>query len=281
MSGKPFDATLKDLIEGDPVAWAARFCPGPVLGASLVDADASTVTAAADKVLRVRQPGGECIVNLEMEARHAGDAPDRLLLYSAVLSNRHELPVRSVVLLMRPEANATAVTGLLEKRHEGEDQPYLTFRYHVVRVWEQSAGTLLAGPPSFLPLAPLTNDAVDDLAGVVTRAIHRMRAETSPDRSDKLERALFGLLDLRFEVDTINQLFLELQKMENTAVYRAVARITNRETILKMGRKKFGEPTAAQTEVIEQISDLPKLESLMLRLLDVSTWDELLAEEAP
>src|SRR3954470_16603930 len=135
MSGKPFDATLKDLVESDPAAWAARFCRGPVLDASLVDADASTVTAAADKVLRVRQAGGESIVNVEFETRHAADVPDRLLLYSTILSHRHELPVRSVMLLMRPEANATVVTGLLEKRQEGEAEPYLVFRYQVIRLW--------------------------------------------------------------------------------------------------------------------------------------------------
>jgi hypothetical protein len=116
MAGKPFDATLKTLIEAGPREWAERLCDRPVIDAALIDADISTVTAAADKVLRARLDSGECLVNIEPESRHAGDAPGRLLLYSTVLEHRHELPVRSVLLLLRPSANAVNVTGLLERR---------------------------------------------------------------------------------------------------------------------------------------------------------------------
>jgi hypothetical protein len=56
MSGKPFDASLKDVIEVHAADWA------PLLGAShakkvrVIDADVSTVTAAADKALLVEKP---------------------------------------------------------------------------------------------------------------------------------------------------------------------------------------------------------------------------------
>src|SRR3954447_2552212 len=111
MAGKPFDATLKDLIEADPTSWARRFLPGGVRSAALVDADVSSLTAAADKVIRAETDGGPVILNIEAEGRHAADAPDRLLLYGVVLRHRHELPVHSVLLLLRREANATTLTG--------------------------------------------------------------------------------------------------------------------------------------------------------------------------
>ena len=53
MAGKPFDASLKDIIEEYARAWAEQFTPGPILDVAVIDADVSTVTAAADKVIRV------------------------------------------------------------------------------------------------------------------------------------------------------------------------------------------------------------------------------------
>src|SRR5262245_26495513 len=139
MAQKPFDSSVKDLIEDDAQSRAARFHPFPVRAVTVIDADVATVTAAADKVLRVEDEYGVSLLNIEAEGRHAADAPGRMLLYSTVLGHRHALPVRSVLLLLRREANATNLTGVLEKRHAGETEPYLVFRYQVVRLWEQLA----------------------------------------------------------------------------------------------------------------------------------------------
>src|SRR5262249_25464673 len=87
---------------------------------SLIDADVSTVTAAADKVLRVEGDGGPWLLDIEPEARYAADAPDRLLLYSTILRQRHRLPVRSVLLLLRREANASNLTAPRSARRRGE-----------------------------------------------------------------------------------------------------------------------------------------------------------------
>ncbi|MBY0229656.1 MAG: hypothetical protein K2W96_10290 [Gemmataceae bacterium] len=205
--GQAVRATRKDRIEAAPPEWAARFCRRPVAEAALVDADLSTVTAAADKVLRVRQDTGECLADIEPESSHAGDSSDHLLLYSTLLEARHGLPVRSVLLLLRPEANATAATGLLEKRHPPDEQPCKTFRYEVVRVWEMELETLLGGALAFVPLAPLTNGAALDLTGVVRRAVARIKADAEPARVGTMEASLFVLLGLRYSGDLIDTLY--------------------------------------------------------------------------
>lgn len=124
MAGKPFDATMKDLIEADAASWAALASSIPPTSVRFEDADVSSVTAAADKVLRVVDATGEWLLDLEPQSSHAGDAPDALHLYSTLLQHRHGLRVRSVLLLLRPEANATSATGLLERRHPDEEVPY-------------------------------------------------------------------------------------------------------------------------------------------------------------
>ena len=107
MAGKPFDASLKDMIEENPRAWAELFMPGPILDATVIDADVSTVTAASDKVIRVRLADGDCLMDLEAQSSYDAAKPGMMLLYSVILNHRHHLPVRSIIVLLRSEANAT------------------------------------------------------------------------------------------------------------------------------------------------------------------------------
>ncbi len=49
-----------------------------------------------------------------------------------------------------------------------------------------------------------------------------------------------------------------------------------RKFILLQGRKRFGEPDDAAKALLASISNLEQLEGLGERLLDVSSWRELL-----
>jgi hypothetical protein len=47
--------------------------------------------------------------------------------------------------------------------------------------------------------------------------------------------------------------------------------------LLRLGRLNFGEPEAATVAALEAIPDLNRLEAMSERLLQVSTWQELLS----
>ena len=49
-----------------------------------------------------------------------------------------------------------------------------------------------------------------------------------------------------------------------------------REDILKLGTKRFGEPTAEMHAGLSEMNDITRLDTLMDRLLDVSSWAELM-----
>jgi predicted transposase YdaD len=293
MSGKPFDATMKDLIEADPAAWAARLC-GPVSAAELIDSELSTVTAAADKVIRIRQPWGETLVNVEPESSSSRDAPEQLLLYSAALNRRHDVPVRSVLLLLRPSAESEEASGVLEKYHRrAEDRapgelPYLVFRYEVERLGAWSVESLLAGPLPLAALAPLTDEEAGDMVGVVARAVRRMEAETEPERADRLERALTVLMQLRYGMDFIEEVVERVCAMEETAFDRFIARkgeergkeLAVREvisTLLELGPEKCGSPDEATVRAIEAVNDLDRLRRMRSRLWKVTSWSDLMS----
>jgi hypothetical protein len=50
-----------------------------------------------------------------------------------------------------------------------------------------------------------------------------------------------------------------------------------REDLLRLGRKKFGPPSEAVRDAIAKIDDPDRLLALLDQILDVSTWDELVA----
>jgi hypothetical protein len=69
--------------------------------------------------------------------------------------------------------------------------------------------------------------------------------------------------------------------MEESSTYQyIVAKGALREAkrfLLLQGQKRFGQPDAESLAVIEAIPDVERLEQLGQRLLDVSSWQELLA----
>jgi hypothetical protein len=69
--------------------------------------------------------------------------------------------------------------------------------------------------------------------------------------------------------------------MEESTTYQYIlekgALTEARRTLLRLGTKKFGAPDAAVQAQLDNLSDLERFHDLEMRLLDVSTWQELLA----
>jgi hypothetical protein len=113
-------------------------------------------------------------MHFDFRAGPDASLPRRTHGYNALLEDRHELLVHSVVVLLRPEANLRTITGVYERRFPDADAPYLTFRYQVIRVWQLPVEPLLAGGPGTLPLAPISAVGEADLPGVIRRMKERL-----------------------------------------------------------------------------------------------------------
>ncbi len=150
---KPYDVTLKAMLEASPADWP-RLAGFTVGRAEVIDADVSTVTAATDKVLRLSGKV-DAIMHFDFQAGPDAGLPRRVHGYNALLEERHGLPVHSVVVLLRPQADLRSITGRYEQRFPGVAEPYLIFRYQVIRVWQLPADQLLSGGLGILPLAPV------------------------------------------------------------------------------------------------------------------------------
>jgi hypothetical protein len=143
MPEKPYDATLKALVETEPESWPALL-GRPVGLTAVIDAEIATVSGAADKVLRVdaKLP---YLLHLEFVAGHdAAELPGKLHERNGLLDERHKLRARSAAVLLRPEGDSPQLTGEYVRDFPDEDEePYLVFRYQVLRVWQLPPKPLL------------------------------------------------------------------------------------------------------------------------------------------
>ena len=107
---KPFDATTKTLVEIHPTAWL-ELAGLPTAPVEIINADLATVTTEADKVLRVLDPAGTYLLHQEFQAGPDAFFDLRVLRCNVLVTERHHLPVESVAVLLRPEADSPPVRG--------------------------------------------------------------------------------------------------------------------------------------------------------------------------
>jgi len=280
---KPFDSTMKVLLELAPLDWL-RLLGHNVTHARIVDADISTVSGAVDKAIRV---GGKkkWIQHLEFQAGPDASKPAMLNVYNGIFRCRHKLPVLSTIILLSKKANLSTFTGTLTETLPDETEPYLIFHYKVVRVWELSPDELLKSIAT-MPLAPISDVPVADIPEVIAQIEQKMSSIQEPSLREDLWVTTSILMGLKYEDAFTAQMLKGVQGMEESTVYQAIikkgekrgAEKNAREIILQIGRDRFGtEPTDAIIEALSKITTIKRLNELVRRSIVVSSWGELLA----
>lgn len=282
MATKPFDPTLKTLVEIAPDDWTA-FVGAPPGPTTVRDADIGTVSAAADKVLHVAA-SVPYLIHLEFQAGHdAAALPELLHLRNTLLGHRHRLPVRSVVVLLKPEADSPVLTGLWQEQFPGEE-PYHIFRYQVIRVWQVPPETFLAGGIGTLPLAPLGAVTEEELPGIIRQMERRVQEDPLRRQADLAWAATFVLLGSRFPPEEARELLRRVWPMQESSTYqwmlqqgRAEGRADEAKRILRLqGESRFGPPDAGTAAALENLNDIRRLEELAVKLPGCTSWKELL-----
>jgi predicted transposase YdaD len=279
----PFDATLKDLVEHYPRDWMALLGIRRARQVTVIDADLSTVTALADKVIHVRDRRS-WLLHLELQAGRDPRLPRRVLKYNVLLYDRHDLTARSVVILLRPEADAAELTGEVRYRAPG-GRTWLRFRYEIVRLWQQPVETYLGGGLGTLPLSPLCDVSRAALPGVIRGMEERVEREAVPGEAATLWTSTYILMGLRYPAGFAAQLLHGVRAMKESTTYQAIldegrgeGRVEEaRRLLLLLGSERFGPPDARVQAALDAMDAVEPLERLSQHLLKVESWEELLA----
>ena len=287
---KQFDATIKKLVESHPADWLAFAKLPPAESLKILDTDLSTVSPAADKVLRV-DAAEPYIAHLEFQSGADSDFDQRMLLYNVLLRSKHKLPVRGVVILLRPEAEASRISGGVREVNDADT--YLDFRYRVIQLWEQPVESILAGGIGTLPLAPISKVAEGNLPLVISRMEQRLADELTPGEVNETWTATFILLGLRYPPQVGAMLLRGARHMKESTTYQAIlaegeakgeakgetlGRLHEaRALLLRLGTRRLRTPPPAIEAEIATISELARLEAMIERTTDVSSWEDLLS----
>ena len=299
MPTKRYDVTTKDLLRRDPPSWMAYFrleTAGPV---QAIATDVSTVVAEADEVYRVSGRRAH-LIHIEMQSRRHSSLARRLWRYNALLDLKYNLRVRSIAVLLRPEADSHKLSGVLELRLPDRD-PIVTFYYRLVRAWEQPVEPLLVGSLATLPMATLADVPVADVPGVLERIDSRLTVEAPAPDAARIMTAALTLAGMRLGPHEIISLAKRLRTMnilKDSSFYQVIlkegreqgrkeglgqgqllGRIEEaREVLFRLGRIRFGRINKGTRAAILAIDNLDRLERLSERLLTATSWGDLLAE---
>jgi hypothetical protein len=148
---KPFDVTAKELVRDGPAAWLEGLRVGPPEPVDVIDSDITASTAASDKVIRVGGPA-PYLVNLELQSSHQTDLVETLWFRQAALFHRRRVPVLTVLVLLRREANSPSLTGSYEIWMT-DGWRTNRYNYRVMRLWTQDPELYLSAGINLVPSA--------------------------------------------------------------------------------------------------------------------------------
>jgi hypothetical protein len=281
----PFDASTKYLLQVRLADWLPLIGRAVLSPVEVVDADLSTVTAAADRLLLVHEDP-PWLFHAELQASYSSNLAANTHVYNTLAVRQHGVLVRSLAVLLRPDADGPNVTGVFERGFPGEP-PYLVFRYQVVRVWQLPVEVLLNGGLGLLPLAPISAVGDSELPVVIRRMEERIDREAAPEEAGNLWTAVDVLMGLRYSKELIEGLLRRVRRMKESVTYQAIIEEGREEgrveeasrLLLDLGVAAFGPASPEVEAAIRCITDLNRLHRMIHRLQQASSWEDLLATQ--
>lgn len=281
--GFTFDATLKDMGRESPQAFLAAYDRPPTSPVNLLNVDLSTVTMAADLVLGIGDPLGE-IVHLDFQSSAAAWKHNDLLAYNALLHLHHRVPVHTVLILLRPQAAHSHVTGKVAyDSRPGRGK--MEFWYEIVRLWERPAEQFLTGDLGITPLAVLGRLPAgllpeDGLAIIAQRIVERLTSDAPAERAKKLLTDALLLAGLRVSRNVALNIFRGVRMLEESDTYLMILEQGEergrRADIVLVGEARFGASTEAVRAQLDAVTDLARLKRMVSRAATAASWDEVL-----
>jgi hypothetical protein len=278
------DATLKDMGRESPRGFLHAFDRPPTMPVKLLNVDLSTVTTAADLILGLGDPLEE-IVHLEFQSSAAAWKHADLMVYNALLFAHYHVPVHTLILLLRPEAAHAHMNGVIRYAPR-PGRGSMDFTYEVIPLWDRPAEEPLAADLGVVPLAvlgglPAGLPLEDGLTAMAQRVVERLTKEAPPERAKKLLTDAFLLTGLRVRRDVAARIFQGVRAMHESDTYLAILdegkEKQAKKILLLVGEDRLRPPDESVKTRLEGITDLERLERMILRAGKAASWEEILA----
>ncbi|MBM5801842.1 MAG: DUF4351 domain-containing protein [Cyanobacteria bacterium K_DeepCast_35m_m2_023] len=164
---------------------------------------------------RRRQGQAAPILHLEFQTLPDRAIAERMLEYWIRLHRRFGLPIRQVVIHLKPTNSPLARLDQLaigSTRH----------RFTSLRLWEQDPAPLLADP-ALLPLGVLARGPRQDPSQLLSQVRQQLQTIADPQQRRRLTSGAQLLAGLSFSQDVIQRL-LAMSILENPSVYQYIVR---------------------------------------------------------
>ena len=138
-----------------------------------------------------------------------------------LLSYQYNIPVYSIVYLLRNEADRKELDGHIEYVTPDGNR-YLDFNNHVVRVWELPVELILNSGIGDLPLALIANVKKDELPGLVRRIQERVDVELKTNGRDQFWTTAYLLLGLNFPMEFVENLLKGNDYIRDSTTYMSI-----------------------------------------------------------
>jgi predicted transposase YdaD len=151
------------------------------------------------------------------------------------------------------------------------------------------AAAWLAGGLGLVPLAPVGDVQESELPAVIARMKQRFEQEADPKQTGDLWSAVYILMGMCYADAFIENLLEGVIAMEESVTYQKIIRKGEakgkaegkaeeaRRILLLQGRHRFGEPSGEVVATLEALTDVEKLEALTVRMLEATSWQDLLS----
>jgi hypothetical protein len=276
---KPFDRILKSFADEAPELFLRLL--GLVPAGIKPDIQALRPETAPPMVLPdyvavVRIGAGDPIIfHAEFQSNYYRDVPRDMARYGGSLAWQHQMPVESVLVMLRPDRVPSAIP---EVGHYNIGETHTTHPFKVLRLWEiDPAPVLETNNPKLLPWALLlksTDEQVLKIASIVAR-----------QEDDEAVGRFLTLGCIRYDRDSLNEMLggakmglmraildgkmMEVERAQAAAQGEELGRAAEARKLLRLLlRKHF--PELESLAQIDAISSVDALEAIIESVLDAT-----------
>ncbi|GAB1541377.1 hypothetical protein NUACC21_40480 [Scytonema sp. NUACC21] len=270
------DISTKKLISLAPDNWIKWVTQIPnIVAGEVLNSEFQWISRESDVLIRAQSPEyGEFLVLNELQLRYKANMPQRMRAYTALAEEKYGIPTYPVLInILKDTEGEIEIPTRYESNFAG-----LQARqdYRVINLWEVDVELVFQQPlPSLLPFVPILKGGGEEFA--IQQALQLLRQD---EQLNQLETVLAFFASFVIDTALVQQIMRwDMAVLRESPWYQQIVEQGRRQQLLssiEMGLEaKFGSEGLKLMTEIASVTDLERLNTILLNLFTISTLDEL------